>query len=315
MIHDYQDVFAARTRVAPFNDEGNEAMKKVAFTRRQNDGHWVGDGFPVRSLFSYNDRAAELSPFLLLDYAGPAEFSPTQQRRGVGEHPHRGFETVTIVYSGEVEHRDSSGGGGIIGPGDVQWMTAAGGIVHEEFHGPEFAKNGGLFEVIQLWVNLPAKDKMAAPGYQGILNSDIPRVALADGAGTVRVIAGQYAECVGPAHSFTPMNIWDMRISAGARTEFSVPDGYTTALFVLRGAVTLGDGTAVGEAELAVLERDGSRVVIEAQQDSTLLVLNGEPIDEPIVGYGPFVMNTQAEIQQAINDYRSGRMGRIVRKP
>ena len=289
-------------------------MKKLAFIQSQDNGHWVGDGFPVRSIFSYNDRSAELSPFLLLDYAGPADFPPTDKRRGVGEHPHRGFETVTIVYSGEVEHRDSSGGGGLIGPGDVQWMTAAGGIVHEEFHGPEFAKNGGLFEVIQLWVNLPAKDKMAEPGYQAITSAQIPRVELAGGAGLVRVIAGDYHGNVGPARTFTPMNIWDVRLNAGARAEFDVPDDYTTALFVLRGRVKLSGGELVGEAQLANFERVGGKLAVEALEDTTLLLLNGAPIAEPVVGYGPFVMNTQREIQQAIADYQSGRMGRIVRR-
>ena len=289
-------------------------MKKLAFIQSQDNGHWVGDGFPVRSIFSYNDRSAELSPFLLLDYAGPADFPPTDKRRGVGEHPHRGFETVTIVYSGEVEHRDSSGGGGLIGPGDVQWMTAAGGIVHEEFHGPEFAKNGGLFEVIQLWVNLPAKDKMAEPGYQAITSAQIPRVELAGGAGLVRVIAGDYHGNVGPARTFTPMNIWDVRLNAGARAEFDVPDDYTTALFVLRGRVKLSGGELVGEAQLANFDRVGGKLAVEALEDTTLLLLNGQPIAEPVVGYGPFVMNTQKEIQQAIADYQSGRMGRIVRR-
>jgi redox-sensitive bicupin YhaK (pirin superfamily) len=289
-------------------------MKKLAFIQSQDTGHWVGDGFPVRSIFSYHDRSAELSPFLLLDYAGPATFAPTQARRGVGEHPHRGFETVTIVYSGEVEHRDSTGGGGLIGPGDVQWMTAAGGIVHEEFHGTEFAAKGGLFEVIQLWVNLPAKDKMSEPGYQPITNAAIPRVELADNAGSVRVIAGRFGGADGPAHTYTPINLWDVRLNAGKRAEFEVAEGHTTGLFVLRGRIRLGTGETVGEAQIAVLERDGRRVVIEAEEDTVLLLLNGEPIAEPVVGYGPFVMNTDKEIRQAITDYQSGRMGRIARR-
>jgi redox-sensitive bicupin YhaK (pirin superfamily) len=287
-------------------------MKKLSFLQRNNQRHWVGDGFPVRSVFSYNELGAELSPFLLLDYAGPANFPPTTQRRGVGEHPHRGFETVTIVYSGEVEHRDSSGGGGIIGPGDVQWMTAASGIVHEEFHGPEFAKRGGLFEMIQLWVNLPAQDKKAAPGYQNITDKQIPRVDLPGNAGLVRVIAGSYQGNKGPAHTFSPVNLWDVRVNAGHRVEFRVPGGQTTALLLLKGRVRLEGGEFVGEAELGVLDRDGDKFVLEALADTTLLILNGQPIDEPIVGYGPFVMNTETEIQQAFADYRSGRMGRIA---
>src|SRR6266850_811493 len=191
--------------------------KKLRCIQRSADRHWVGDGFPVRTLFSYPNLGPVLSPFLLLDYAGPREFTPTDERRGVGEHPHRGFETVTIVYAGEVEHRDSSGGGGRIGPGDVQWMTAASGLVHEEFHGHDFARRGGMFEMVQLWVNLPAKDKMAPPRYQGILNGQIPTVALPNGQGTVRVIAGAFAGTTGPAKTFTPIHVWDLRLSSDQR--------------------------------------------------------------------------------------------------
>ncbi len=287
-------------------------MKKLAFVQRNSERHWVGDGFPVRSIFSYNDMARELSPFLLLDYAGPANFPPSQQRLGVGAHPHRGFETVTIVYEGEVEHRDSSGGGGVIGPGDVQWMTAASGIVHEEFHGPDYAQRGGPFEMIQLWVNLPAKDKLAPAGYQGIAGAQIPRVALPGEAGSVRVIAGSYDGAAGPAHTFTPMNVWDLRLNAGHRAQFQAPAGHTTAFFVLKGRVRLAGGEAVGEAALAVLERAGDSFTVEAVEAATLLLLSGEPIDEPIVGHGPFVMNSRAEIEQAMADYQSGRMGRLA---
>ena len=287
-------------------------MKKLSFIQRNNQRHWVGDGFPVHSIFSYNDHAAELSPFLLLDYAGPANFPPTTERKGVGEHPHRGFETVTIVYDGEVEHRDSSGGGGVIGPGDVQWMTAAGGIVHQEYHGTEYAKRGGAFEMVQLWVNLPAKDKMAKPGYQGITSAQIPSVALPDDAGAVRVIAGDCNGARGPARTFTPMNVWDVRLNAGKRAAFTVPAGHTTALFVLRGRIRLPGGEEVGDAELGVLERAGEDFAVEAPENTTLLLLNGQPLNEPVVGHGPFVMNTRAEIQQAIIDYQNGRMGQIA---
>lgn len=287
-------------------------MKKLSFIRRNTERHWVGDGFPVRNVFSYNDDAAALAPFLHLDYAGPENFPPSEHRRGVGAHPHRGFETVTIAYSGEVEHRDSSGGGGIIRPGDVQWMTAASGIVHEEFHESEYAKRGGPFEMIQLWVNLSAKDKKAPPGYQNITNAQIPRVELPDRAGTIRVIAGNYQGTQGPAHTFSPMNVWDLRLSGGGRVGFRVPSGWTAALFVLKGRVRLGSGEIAGAAELAVLEREDETFTIEALEDATVLFLNGQPIDEPIVGHGPFVMNTPAEIEQAMDDYRSGRMGRLT---
>ena len=286
-------------------------MKKLLSKRRNNQRHWVGDGFPVRSIFSYSDAPQDMSPFLLLDYAGPATFSPSQHRRGVGTHPHRGFETVTIVYAGEVEHRDSAGGGGTIGPGDVQWMTAGAGIVHQEHHGAEFAKRGGPFEMIQLWVNLPAKDKMAKPGYQGITDSQIPNVALPNGAGSVRVIAGAFEGKRGPAKTFSPINVWDVRVKAGHRVEFKVPDGYTTAVFVLKGSIQLGSDE-VAEAEMAVLAAEGEAFAFDASEDSTLLVLNGQPLNEPVVGYGPFVMNTQDEIEQAFSDFQSGQMGRIA---
>lgn len=286
-------------------------MKQLAFIKRSNGSHWVGDGFPVKSIFSYSDIAEEMSPFLLMDYAGPANFPATSRKLGVGQHPHRGFETVTIVYEGGVSHRDSSGGGGTIGPGDVQWMTAASGLIHEEYHSPEFAQKGGAFEMVQLWVNLPAKNKMAAPGYQGITAEQIPEVALPRNAGQVRVIAGRYADAVGPARTFTPMNVWDLRLKAGHRVAFDLPEGHTTALFVLTGKLRLDGRHPVNPAELAVLERTGNRLEFEVLEDATVLLLNGEPLNEPVVGYGPFVMNSQEEIRQAINDFNSGRFGQI----
>jgi redox-sensitive bicupin YhaK (pirin superfamily) len=286
-------------------------MKQLAFIKRSNGSHWVGDGFPVNNIFSYGDIAQEMSPFLVMDYAGPVDFPPTTQKLGVGPHPHRGFETVTIVYEGGVSHRDSWGGGGTIGPGDVQWMTAASGLLHEEYHSPEFSRKGGAFEVIQLWVNLPAKDKMSKPGYQGITTEQTPQVELPDGAGTARIIAGQYGDTRGPARTFTPMNVWDLRLKAGHRVGFDLPDGYTTALFVLHGKLSLNGKDKVGASELAVMEREGSRLEFDVVEDATLLLLNGEPLDEPIAGHGPFVMNTQAEIIQAINDFNSGRFGQI----
>ncbi|MGE5538714.1 MAG: pirin family protein [Gemmatimonas sp.] len=285
-------------------------MKTLAFRQTTDRGHWVGDGFPVRSIFSYNDRARELSPFLLLDYAGPANFPPTDKRRGVGEHPHRGFETVTIVYSGEVEHRDSSGGGGRIGPGDVQWMTAAGGLVHEEFHGAEFRKRGGAFEVVQLWVNLPAKDKMSAPGYQAITRERIPVVDLPADSGSARIIAGRYDDVVGPARTFTPMNVWDVVLRAGRPVELPAAEGHTTALLVLKGRVRI-ENEEFGEAEMAVLTRSGANIAVAATEDAAVLFLSGEPIDEPIIGYGPFVMNSEDEIRQAVVDYQTGKMGHL----
>ena len=286
-------------------------MKKLAFIKRNGGSHWVGDGFPVRGIFSYNDIADELSPFLLMDYAGPADFPATTRKLGVGQHPHRGFETVTIVYEGGVSHRDSSGGGGTIGPGDVQWMTAASGLLHEEYHSPDYAAKGGPFEMVQLWVNLPAKDKMSAPGYQGIVADDIPEVALPGNAGTARIIAGNYGDVSGPARTFTPMNVWDLHLKAGHRIALDLPEGHTTALFVLRGSLRIDDKHTVRAAELAVMEREGSQLAFDVTDDAIVLLLNGAPLNEPIVGHGPFVMNTREEIIQAFNDFNSGRFGQI----
>jgi redox-sensitive bicupin YhaK (pirin superfamily) len=286
-------------------------MKKILGVYSAPEQHWVGDGFPVRSLFSYNSHGEHLSPFLLLDYAGPMKFNAADRPRGVGEHPHRGFETVTIVYEGEVAHRDSTGAGGKIGPGDVQWMTAASGILHEEFHSPEFTRNGGMLEMVQLWVNLPAKDKMSAPTYQNLLNADIPSVELPDDAGRLRVIAGEFSGHRGPARTFTPIDVWDVRLRQGKSGEFTVAEGRTLALIVLHGTVLVNGSEVTREAQMVLLERDGNKVSIEANTDSTLLLLSGEPIDEPIVGYGPFVMNTEKEIRQAIADFNGGRFGRM----
>jgi len=263
-------------------------------------------------MFSYQSHGKQLSPFLLLDYAGPADFTPASRKRGVGQHPHRGFETVTIVYKGEVSHRDSTGQGGTIGPGDVQWMTAGAGILHEEFHSEAFTTQGGAMEMVQLWVNLPAKDKMAAPGYQAILDSDIPEVALPNEAGSVRVIAGEYGQKKGPAHTFTPMHVWDMRLRQGGIAEFEVPEGWSTALVVLRGTVMVNGDTVAREAQLVVLDKDDRHMAIEANSDAVVLLLSGEPIDEPIVGYGPFVMNSQEQIAEAISDFNSGRFGQMT---
>lgn len=286
-------------------------MKQLAFIKRSNGSHWVGDGFPVQSIFSYGDIAEEMSPFLLMDYVAPTHFEPTTQRRGVGQHPHRGFETVTIAYEGEVSHRDSAGGGGTIQAGDVQWMTAAAGVLHEEFHSSDFARRGGPFEMIQLWVNLPAKDKMAAPSYQAISAAQIPTVVLPDQAGTVRIVAGSYGTIQGPARSFSPMNVWDMRLAAGKTVNFSVSDGDTAALFVMRGAIRIGEH-CVRSAELAVMERTGSQLAFETTEDVVLLLLSGTPLNEPIVGHGPFVMNTREEIMQAMRDFNSGKFGQIA---
>lgn len=286
-------------------------QKKILGTYGNDRGHWVGDGFPVRSLFSYSNFGAHLSPFLLLDYAGPHQFEPTEIRRGVGEHPHKGFETVTIVYDGEVEHRDSSGGGGIIGPGDVQWMTAGNGIQHEEFHSPAYAKTGGDFRMVQLWVNLPAKDKGVPAAYQTLLSDSIPTVSFAKNAGSLRIIAGDYQGTQGPARIFSPLNVWDGVLHEGAQVTLDLPEGHNTAIVSLEGYLILNGTQELGAAQFALLELEGGQVTLHASRESSFLVLTGQPLNEPIAGYGPFVMTTQEEIHQAIEDFRNGRFGGI----
>jgi redox-sensitive bicupin YhaK (pirin superfamily) len=286
-------------------------MKKLLRVHQSSDMHWVGNGFPVRSVFDYNGLGRELSPFLLLDYGAPYQFRPSAEKRGVGGHPHRGFETVTVAYQGELEHRDSSGGGGKIGPGDVQWMTAGDGIVHEEFHSTEFMREGGTLQMVQLWVNLPAKDKRTKARYQTLLKSEIAIVTLPDNAGTVRLIAGEYLGIKGAAKTFTAINLWDVNIRTGKTVELPLPDGHTTAFLVLSGQLTINGAREATDGDLAIFERDGDTIAVEAKTDATILVMDGEPIDEPIVGHGPFVMNNRAEILQAFDDYQLGRMGVI----
>ncbi|WP_321472367.1 pirin family protein [uncultured Paludibaculum sp.] len=286
-------------------------FKKLTGVHGSGSTHWVGDGFPVRNLFPSNGLNGEVSPFLMLDYAGPRRFEPSTKPRGVGEHPHRGFETVTIAYQGSVEHRDSAGNSGVIGPGDVQWMTAASGVVHEEMHEAEFTKKGGIFEMVQLWVNLPAKEKMSKPRYQGIESAQIPVVELGEGS-VARIIAGSWADAKGAARTVTPVELFDLRLKAGAKVEIPVPEGHNAAVVLLRGGVTLnGEKTVKGEAQIATFSTRGGLIAVEALEDTTLLILGGEPINEPVASYGPFVMNTREQIMQAIEDFNAGRMGRL----
>jgi redox-sensitive bicupin YhaK (pirin superfamily) len=285
-------------------------MKKLIGLQGNDRGHWVGDGFPVRTLFFYQDLGKQMSPFLMLDYAGPAEFPSTTERKGVGSHPHRGFETVTIVYEGEVAHKDSTGQGGVIGPGDVQWMTAGSGILHEEFHSESFAKNGGTLNMVQLWVNLPSNLKMTKPGYQAILDKEIPVIDLQNAAGQARIIAGNLNGQQGPAHTFTPMNVIDLKLNQGT-TSIPVPEGWNASLVVLKGAVEAGNGVVAKDAQMLMFTNQGRDIEVNVLEDSIALLLSGEPIDEPIVGYGPFVMNTKEEIAQAMQDFNSGSFGRI----
>jgi redox-sensitive bicupin YhaK (pirin superfamily) len=286
-------------------------MKKIRSIHKAGEPHWVGDGFPVRTVFHYGDLGKELTPFLLLDHAGPAQFEPAKAPRGVDWHPHRGFETVTVVYDGEVDHGDTAGNKGSIGPGDVQWMTAGSGLLHKEFHGPALTSRGGRFEVLQLWVNLPAKLKMTAPQYQGLVAADFATVSLDDEAGSVRVIAGDFEGTKGPARTFTPIKLFDLRLRAGKSLRLRLGEGWSAGLFVVDGKITVNGSETADREELVVLERAGDEILVEAVTDAKLFVMSGEPIDEPIAGYGPFVMNTQQEIRQAMVDLQTGRMGRI----
>lgn len=286
-------------------------MKQITGIYTAPSQHWVGDGFPVRSMFSYQTHGEQLSPFLLLDYAGPHHFSAGSEKRGVGEHPHRGFETVTVVYSGEVEHRDSTGRGGVIGPGDVQWMTAGAGILHEEFHSEAFTRTGGELKMIQLWVNLPAKDKMTHPGYQSITADVIPDVDLPNKAGRMRVIAGRYGDIVGPAHTFSPLNVWDLQLNQNQEVMLQQPAGWSTALVVLEGEIKVNGEGSAREGQLVVLSQKGETLHLAAETHAKVLLMAGEPLQEPIVGYGPFVMNTKTQIAEAVRDFNSGRFGQI----
>jgi redox-sensitive bicupin YhaK (pirin superfamily) len=274
--------------------------------------HWVGDGFFVKTVFWPQLGAEMLSPFLLLDHAKRKHFDPSPWRRGVGEHPHRGFETVTFAYEGEVEHRDSAGGGGRIGPGDVQWMTAASGVVHEEKHSQAFSERGGEFEMVQLWVNLPASQKMSAPRYQPLLDREFPRVQL--GAAEARLVAGELGSARGPARTHTPIATFDLRFVEDGTSEVELPAGWTTLVFPLEGDLSAGpEHTPIPARHFGVFERNAAGAVqVHATKGTRALVLAGEPLGEPVVAYGPFVMNTPEEIGQAFRDYQSGKMGRLL---
>ena len=289
-------------------------MRAVRQIYRANSRHWVGDGFWVQPLFSHMGEERGTDPFLMLDYAAPYQFAPNEARspRGVGQHPHKGFETVTIAYQGEVAHRDSSGGGGVIREGDVQWMTAGSGVIHEEFHSEDFSRRGGMFEMVQLWVNLPAKDKNTPPRYQHLAKEAIPVVQLADEAGYVRVIAGQHEGVQGAATTFTEMNVWDVVIDAGKEAVLTVPDNHSLSMVVLRGQAQFNGQEQAGAGQLVGFVAEGGAVKVAAgEEEVKILLLSGVPIAEPVVGYGPFVMNTEDEIRQAIHDFNHGRFGRI----
>lgn len=271
--------------------------------------HMVGDGFRVHNFFPNNviDKK-RMSPFFLLDYNSKVEFSPREEPRGVGVHPHRGFETVTIAYHGQVAHHDSGGNSGVIREGDVQWMTAASGLLHKEYHEKEFSRKGGLFQMVQLWVNLPAKYKMSPPKYQEITNSMMGRYDLPGDKGVVEIIAGEFNGVKGAASTFTPLQVYNAKLKKGAVLEMDFPSFYNTGILVVEGSASLNN-TAAPADHFVLFKNDGEKIQITASEDTILLVLSGEPIDEPIAQYGPFLMNTWAEVEQAINDVSAGKFG------
>ena len=274
--------------------------------------HWVGDGFRVHGFLPHGPLHTErMSPFFLLDYNAKYNFPPSTNLLGVGPHPHRGFETVTIAYRGRVAHHDSRGGGGVIGEGDVQWMTAGSGLLHKEYHEEKFNREGGEFQMVQLWVNLPAKDKMTEPKYQAITNAEMGRYDLPQG-GHVEVIAGEYEGVKGPATTFSPVNLFNLKPKAGTEVKLNFPSHYTVAALAIEGSATLNGEKKLPTDNLALFETDGEEIVVRAEEDSIFLLMAGEPLNEPIAQYGPFLMNTNAEIAQAIDDYQQGKFGYLA---
>ncbi len=321
-------------------------QKAIQSIHKAHEPHMVGDGLLVRNFFSYGDPGRnQLSPFLMLDYGSPVEFPPTNKLLGVGMHPHRGFETVTFVFQGGLDHRDTAGNRGTISAGDVQWMTAGSGVLHEELHSAEFRRSGGTLQMLQLWVNLPSRFKMTPPKYQTLLKADIPVATLGEGKANLRVIAGSLGELNGPAQTFTPLNLWELHVTPGGKVKLDVPDGYTTALLLMNGSFVFGQdltdsmiesqsGTSVHAEErlnestsvetnvarrtdtvsgetLVILTRQGTDFIIESATGAHIMVLNGQPIEEPVVGHGPFVMNTKQEIIEAFDDFQKGRLDAV----
>jgi len=272
--------------------------------------HMVGDGFRVHSFFPGGKLIDKkrMSPFFLMDYGSKIEFAPSDEPRGVGVHPHAGFETVTIAYHGKIAHHDSAGNSGIIGEGDVQWMTAGSGLLHKEYHEENFSKSGGQFQMVQLWVNLPAAHKKTRPKYQEITNAMMGKVKLDDGKSVIEIIAGEYNGVKGPAFTFTPMHVYNAKLRQGATTVLSFPEHYNTGLLVIEGQVTVNDSQVQAD-HFVLFKNEGEEIIIEATEDAVVLVLSGEPINEPIAAYGPFLMNTWPEVEQAIQDVNAGKFG------
>ena len=286
------------------------STKKVEIIVQPRPAHFVGDGFRVHNFIpsGYRLDMKRMDPFIMLDYNSKFHFSGTETPRGVGVHPHRGFETVTIAYHGRVEHADSAGGGGVIGEGDVQWMTAASGVLHKEFHETEWAKEGGIFQMVQLWVNLPAKDKMSLPKYQAIKNSEMKKVDLGE-KGFVEVIAGEYQNEKGPASTFSPVNLMNAKLKKGGKADFSFPANFNTAALVVEGSISVNGEKNVPTDHFILFKNEGENFIIEATEDAVVLVISGEPLNEPIFPHGPFVMNSREEIIQAFEDFNTGKFG------
>jgi len=276
------------------------------------ENHWVGDGFYVSSIFSmHSEDYKNISPFLLFDYAAPKYFPPTEKKLGIGEHPHRGFETVTFAIRGEIEHRDSGGGGGTINTGGLQWMTAGSGVVHDEFHSTKFSKQGGEFEMIQLWINLPSDFKMTRPKYQSFDEADFPIIYLDNNNLKIKVIAGSFQSTVSPVETFTRINIYEINSSEKSKLKIPLPESSNTLFFQLLGDSWIGD-QQIQRGELGMFSQSGSSIQFRMVEDAKVLILNGEPIHEPIVAYGPFVMNTKKEVVEAFQDFQEGKMGSLV---
>lgn len=286
------------------------STKKVEIVAAPRPPHFVGDGFRVHNFIPSGFRLdmKRMDPFILLDYNSKFHFSRTETPLGVGVHPHRGFETVTIAYKGRVEHGDSAGGGGIIGEGDVQWMTAASGVLHKEFHETEWAKEGGIFQMVQLWVNLPAKDKMSPPKYQAIQNSEMKKVDL-DENGFIELIAGEYQGEKGPATTFSPVHLMNAKLKKGGKTDFSFPANFNTAALVIEGNIMVNGEENAPTDHFVLFENEGENFTIEASEDTVVLIISGEPLKEPIFHHGPFVMNNRNEILQAFDDFNQGKFG------
>jgi hypothetical protein len=288
-------------------------IKSVEAVLAPPETHMVGDGFNVHNFFpSYNIIGEKgMSPFFLMDYNSKWIVPPSEKPRGVGPHPHRGFETVTIAYHGRVAHHDSAGNSGVIGEGDVQWMTAGSGVLHKEYHEKEFSRKGGLFQLVQIWVNLPKKHKMTSPKYQSIENKDLVKHLLDDGLSYVELIAGEYNGNKGPASTFTPINLFNAKLKKGASVDFSFNSNYNTGLLVIEGEVNINESGKAPSDHFVLFRHDGENFKVEAPVDSIVLVLSGEPINEPIASYGPFLMNTRAEIQEALDDFNNGKFGHL----